>query len=432
MLRRHSRAGWLALIVTAACGGQQLGEIPEPQNVTANVSVQIPTVVELSWTTNGLARGYVEYGATPELGSVTPLPEVESQAHSATLLGLAPGTQYFFRVITWDGSAGVSAVSSVQTGALPVAGLSPSVQGAGATHFTLLPSGSNVVVFGPGGAIVWRFADAQGRAISRARFAHDGSGVLYSVAMNPPAAGSEIVFVPWNGLGPIATPIYNLVGDFDLLADGTLAALVSETRDGVVGDAIVEVRGGVPSTVWSSWSCFDPATDVGDAIIPGWSGANALDYEPPPQDTYVVGLKNLSSIAKVNRQGSCDWVLGQSGATLSFAAEATPFAHQSGFRLLGDRITVFDDEGAGTPRVVEYLINPAESTATQNWQYLAPAGVVGAAGGEPMGVSASQIAVNWGQAGQVELITQSGSQGWLLSAGAATGFGEVALDLNAL
>jgi hypothetical protein len=95
------------------------GEDPPPADTTppvigdASVDATSDTAV-MTWTTDELASGAVDYGATAsyELGSV---PQSNAAlTHQATLTGLQPGTVYHYRVTARDG-AGNQSVSGDRT-----------------------------------------------------------------------------------------------------------------------------------------------------------------------------------------------------------------------------------------------------------------------------------------------------------------------------
>lgn len=423
-----------------SCADMRAGEAPAPSNVTASVSTMVPTVARVTWTTPQASRGYVQYGALPTMPSTTPMESVATTSHSMDLLGLVPGVSYFFRVVSWDGDdASATPVGTFSTGSLAPA-FSPVVQGAEHDQFVALPiNGATpaVIVTAPDGSIVWSRAEQTGRVLGRALFSTLPSaganvpGVSYSSVTRPPSAGSELISVSFDGaqLNPVSVPM--MTGDFVQRPDGTFAALVEETREGVRGDSLVEIAGGVLTPLWSSWNCFDPATDAGNAADGRWTGANALSYDAA-LDVYYVGLSNLSSIARVNRSGGCDWILGQAAAaTLTFAAGSEPFAAQSKFDVLGRRLSVFDDAGSASgARVVEYDIDEAAGTATQVFAFAAAADLAAAADGQASKVTQGNTLINWGQAGALELVSPAPAVLWRFAIpGASFGFHDVSTDL---
>ena len=81
---------------------------PEISEVSVtDITVSAATI---SWVTDELAQGRVEYGKTSAYGKATPLASDYATEHSAALSNLEPGTAYHYRVIVEDES-GNEAVS---------------------------------------------------------------------------------------------------------------------------------------------------------------------------------------------------------------------------------------------------------------------------------------------------------------------------------
>src|SRR5690606_8882906 len=216
------------------------------------------------------------------------------------------------------------------------------------------------------GDIVWYHTPSQDLDVYRARLAVDGESLLYNAGSvsGDPADDSELVRVALDGSSRTSIPLPLLAHDFVEHPDGTLAAIVVEYRDfeGMMlrGDTIVEIdpESGAKSTVWTSWDCFDPAVQEqrGDNLEHGWTFDNALDYDPE-QDVYYLGMRNFSSIAKIDAEsGSCEWVIGLYGRTIPFSPESERFLHQHQFEVRGDRLLVLDNDGSteNVSRVLEY------------------------------------------------------------------------------
>jgi hypothetical protein len=221
-----------------------------------------------------------------------------------------------------------------------------------------------------------------------------------------------------------------LAHDFVEHPDGTLGALTFEDRDAagarVRGNALIEVApDGTRRTVWTSWNCFDPTAAPGDDPQQGWTFANALDYDVV-DDVYYVGMRNFSSIARVNRAtGACDWVLGQYGATLTFAPGAARFLHQHQFEVRDNHILIMDNDGApgDESRVLEYELDVDAKTATQVSSYIAMPSVYTFVLGEPNFLADGGRFVNWSAAGQMERLDAAGNRVWKLNTGAGFVFG---------
>ena len=288
------------------------------------------------------------------------------------------------------------------------------------------------MIINASGEIVWYHSDDRKLQFYRARLALDGKSLLYNAAniSGAPSEASELVRVSLDGATTSSIPVPLLAHDFVEHPDGTLAAIVVEERDfqgaPLRGDKIVEIAtDGTQRTVWSSWDCFDPAVVTGDDPAMGWTFANALDYDPVA-DVYYLGMRNFSSIARINRQTrACEWVLGLSAPTFTFAPGAARFLHQHQFHVRGNRILIMDNDGSpgNESRVLEYELDMATKVATQVWSYTANPSVYTFVLGEPIRFDDGGTFVNWSAAGQMDRLDPAGNRVWKLNTGAGFVFG---------
>jgi Arylsulfotransferase (ASST)/Purple acid Phosphatase, N-terminal domain len=429
-------AGSGALLVAFVCGCGDEPDPTAPSDVVAEVSATISTVVNVHWTTEKASIGYVEYGPTAAMEFNTPLESAPTKQHALTLLGLTADTEYFYRVVTWDGAdAGASEVRTIRTGDLPVGMPRLTLTGEGHDQFTIVPilgTTRAVTIINSDGKIVWYHSDDRDLDFYRARLSVDGKSILYNAASvsGDPADNSELVRVALDGSGSTSIPVPLLAHDFVEHPDGTLAAMVVEYRDFegtmIRGDKIVEIAPtGEQTTVWTGWDCFDPAVDPSDDLAHGWTFANALDYDPD-QNVYYLGMRNFSSIAKINRDsGACEWVLGFSGSTFDFAAGSARFLHQHQFQVRGDHILVMDNDGGpgNVSRVLEFQLDFAASIATEVWSYTSDPSVYTFVLGEPTRFDDGSTFINWSSAGQMERVNADGASIWKLNSGAGFAFG---------
>jgi len=446
-MRRRLRSLWGAAVAVAAlasCGGSP--DARTPKNVVAEVSTDIKTVVTVTWKTDVPTTGAVEYGPTRALGSRTPVEATASLDHTMTVLGMASDTDYSFRAVSSEngGVVAASRTQTVHTGNLPVGVPALTQTGAGFDGFIIVPilgAQTAVSIIDAKGQIVWYHTDTRMLDFYRARLSRDGKSLLYNAAKisGEPRPDSEIVRVSLDGSQSSSIPIPLLAHDFIEMADGTIGAIAFEDRmdtDGVTrirGNKLVEVApDGTQRTVWTSWNCFDYATVKGDDPMQGWTFANALDYDPA-LDAYYVGMRNFSSIAKVNRTtGACEWVFGTYGNTFTFAAGSARFLHEHQFDVRGNHILVMDNDGApgDVSRVLEYELDVANMTATQVWSYTANPTVYTFVLGEPIRLADGGTFVNWSTAGQMERLDASGASVWKLNSGAGAAFGFQTLAAN--
>ena len=437
MKRRQPVMVALAALVAGGCGSSP--DPKRPSDVVAVVSPQISTVVDVSWSTSVPTTGYVEFGPTKDdLGTRTPIDAAATGNHAAILLGLTADTPVYFRVVTSEGGADVAAsdVQTIRTGVLPVGLPALTRTGDGFTGFVVVPvlgATSAVTILNANGDIVWYRTDESGLDAYRVRLSLDGTSVLYNAAQisGEPSADSALVRVSLDGSQVTRIPIPFLAHDFVEMPDGTLGAIAFDdmtdaTGARVRGNKIVEVApDGTQRTVWTSWDCFDPTTTPGDDPAQGWTFTNALNYDPAA-GAYYVGMRNFSSIAKVDRAtGTCAWVLGTYGATMKFAAGSARFLHEHQFEVVGDHILVMDNDGAGgdVSRVLEYQLDFTAMQATQVWSYMANPPVYTFVLGQPIRLADGGTFVNWSTAGQMERLDASGTSMWKLNSGAGVAFG---------
>lgn len=435
-MRADRRSLARSLVVLALCACEEAEDPRAPRDVRAEVSEHVSTVVTVRWQTDEASVGYVQYGLTEAMELKTPIASKQTQQHEQLLLGLTSDTEYHYRVVTWDGDdAAASELRTIRTGDLPTGMPRLEVEGDGHDQFTILPvlgSTTAVLILDPNGKIVWYHRDDRELDFYRARLSVDGKSILYNAASvsGDPADDSELVRVALDGSESSSIAVPLLAHDFVEHPDGTLAAIVVEYDeiDGVErrGDKIVEIDpDGTQTTVWTAWDCFDPAEWQGDDLEHGWTFANALDYDPG-QDAYYLGMRNFSSIAKIDRQsGACEWVLGLSAPTLEFASGSARFLHQHQFDLRGDRIVVLDNEGSpgNESRVVEYALDYEANTATEVWSYVSDPTVYTFVLGEPTRMDDGSTFVNWSSAGQLERVTEEGESIWKLNSPAGFAFG---------
>lgn len=431
---RGSVAALAPFLVLGACSSSE--NLQRPLQVSAELNDKIVTVVSVTWKTDVDTQGFVEYGTTRDLGVRTPLEASPTREHSAALLGLPAETPVFYRVVTADNGDDVASdVGSIETGVLPGGLPSLTQTGDGYDGFVVAPLLGKlraISIIDSSGRIVWYYTDDRELDFYRARLSVDGQSLLYNAAKisGEPSEASELVRVSLDGTHTDSIPIPFLAHDFVEHPDGTLAAIAFEDRElagaRVRGNKLVEIdKAGTQRTVWTSWDCFDPEVAKGDDPEQGWTFANALDYDPS-EDVYYVGMRNFSSIAKVNRTtGACEWVLGTYGATLSFAPGSARFLHQHQFQVEGNKIVVMDNDGApgDTSRLLEYELDLSNRVATQTWSYEATPTVYTFVLGEPIRMRDGGMFVNWSTAGQMERLDADSKPTWTLNSAAGFAFG---------
>jgi len=425
----------------AGCGSSEADQATRPMNVQAEVSENIATVVLVRWTTDEPTRGYVQYGPTDAMTRRTPVEDEPAREHSRVLLGLTTESPCTFRVVS-SGDAGtdtapenMSAVERIETGPLPAGMPSLTLRGGGHDGYILVPvlgTTTAILILNSDGKIVWYCTDDRDLDFYRARLSRDGKAVLYNAGSisGDPADDSELVRVSLDGSSTRSHAVPLLAHDFVEHTDGTLAAIAVEYVDfeetSLRSDTIVEVdEDGEIETVWHATDFFDPAEVQGDDMEHGWTFANALDYDESA-DAYYLGMRNLSSIVKIDRaSGKCEWVLGGAASTFEFAAGSSRFLHQHQFDVHGNHILVMDNDGSleNESRVLEYELDFDAMVATEVWNYVADPRVYTFVLGEPTRLDDGDTFINWSAAGQMERVTPEGESIWQLNTNAGFAFG---------
>ena len=450
-MKLGSGAVALALtLVAAGCGDEPTSFAPTSVHASANAT--IATVVNVQWTTAQPSIGYVSYGTTPNLGKATALEKVATTKHSVGLVGVAPNTKYYYRVLTWqDLDTGASPVATVTTSSAPTNLPALTVSGDSTTsngfdELLLLPILGQKPVIGvvaANGQYLWYYSEDKGRTVTRARFSADGTSVLYN-AIGSGTTASEIVRVALDGSSVSSIAVTDLGRDFVQIANGNYVALVSDVRASgssmLRGDKLVEIDAtGKPTTIVSLWDCFNPTQFPGDGANGEWTGASAISVDEkndkdPSNDIFYVSVRNLSSVVRVPRaSGKCDAVIGAAGATIAFAPGSSTFVHPGGVFASSTRLEVLDSDGAGAnaSRALEYTIDATALTATEAFRYTPDPPIhVDALGGVAALIGNRWLA-NWSTAGKIEVVGLPANSPvgtkpdlrWSLTAPAGTTFG---------
>jgi hypothetical protein len=332
--------------------------------ISAEVSDAVATVVTVRWETSEAVSSQVRYGLDGATDRAT-APTPEGTSHTAVLVGLPADAEITFAVAAGDDE---SAPQVVTTGPLPDEVPGVTVDGDVEGDFVLLPSTGTpnwILLLDGAGRVVWYHRDDRGLSVFRARVAADGTGIVYSsvIELGFASPDSEVVRVSWDGSVETATAVPDLAHDFVEEPDGRVVSLAFEVQDGVEGNALVRIApDGTTETLWTTFDCFDPIENPGDDPLHGWTHANALDAA---DDGWIVGLRNLATLARVTSDGSCPWGFGGAGGTIDLSG--TRFIHQHQFEHSDGKMLVFDNDGApgNASRVIEYDFDEAAGAATE-------------------------------------------------------------------
>jgi hypothetical protein len=407
--------------------GDTATEIEWIQDLEVTVSDVVRTVATVEFKTKIPARCYIAFGPTEEMAFETRHEEEESVDHTFPLLGLASNTNCHFQVVAKAGEQQQkSDIQTVKTGGVSTQLPALKQSGDGYDGFVMVPligATTAVTIINKDGEFVWYHLEDRGLETFRVRLSMDGKGLVYNAATvsGDPSEESDLVRISFDGKTKESIPVPLLAHDFVEHPDGTLAAIVAEFREfegeEIRGEQILEISPeGEERVIWRSWDCFDPAENQGDMMGNDWTFANALDYDPEAE-VYYIGMRNISSIAKVPRTGGeCEWVLGSTGETLAFADGTPPFLHQHQFQVLPESILVFDNEGAQglISRVIEYSLDPEAGEATEIWRYQ-PGDLYSFVLGEPTRLENGDTFINWSAAGVMNRVTPDGEEIWKIN-----------------
>lgn len=427
----NARLSLLLPAILIGCGGGKTGI----QDIEAEVSPVIPTVVNVRWTTDEPTVSYVEYGDDETYGGQTPVESEATTDHEAVILGLLPEVDARFRVVVPDEeSPTYSDAQTVTTGALSNEAPQLDVTGGGQDQFTIVPilgASTGPAIVNQNGQIVWFYPDHRGLDVYRARLSRDGRSMLYNAASvsGDPATDSALIRVSLDGTEETATPIELLAHDFVELPDGTIGMMVVEYRDvdgtPIRGDQIVEIApDGTQSVAWSAWDCFDPAVDIGTDQDIGWTFGNALDYDEAA-DAYRISLRNFSTIVQIDRATrTCPIRFGSTAANVTPSPADATFLHEHQSQWIDGSILVFDNDGAsGESRVTEFAWDGSASTAERIWSYTANPSIFTFVLGDVDRLPGGDTMVDWAVGGQIDRVAPDGTPTWQVNTPMGYAFG---------
>ena len=194
------------ILVTAGCSCNGGAGCPDSDNLVAEVSPDIPTVVTVSWTTEEPSTSYVAFGPGEDLSLQTALEPEATTEHVHYLLGVPANTDGSYEVVTVDADGNECADSpgTFTTGGLASGLPSLDVTGSGMDEYMVLPmlgSPVGLVILDPDGNFLWWHFEDRGLDVYRALLSVDGESLLYNAASvsGDPADDSQIMRVSLDG-----------------------------------------------------------------------------------------------------------------------------------------------------------------------------------------------------------------------------------------
>ncbi|MFT5682341.1 MAG: hypothetical protein ACI8RZ_003259 [Myxococcota bacterium] len=346
----------------------------------------VGTVVQVTWESSVEGAGEVVYDTETDTLAV---PAVVTQdngtfRYTADLIGLRSDSPYeaTLRVLLDDDP--VELTTDFRSGALALAlpGMTVTGEADAASGYlltTIMGEPSIGVILDREGQYVWAYADDTPNIyITQIQPDPVNRALVYGRSPSYPPSDSdntgELIRVSLDGstVESISAPGFH--HDFLIHEDGTIAYIAFDedhvVDPGNLGDRIVELYpDGSQAVIWSTWDDLEFSASVASQG-PGWTHANAIQYDPEA-DTYYVSLYNMDTIARIDRtSGELDWLLGGSFSDFDQNNETLlNRAHQ--FQVLESGLLVFNDNDSTAleAELVEISFDEDTMTAEEVWSY---------------------------------------------------------------
>jgi len=467
-------ASRVVVFLLNACGSSTPLSVQDPvfANINAFPSANNPLSCVVKADVGNAVTVRVSYNA--ESGpATTPDFAVSSSTVVVPVLGLMPETSYALKLqaISEDGTTVESGPQSCLTGTLPStlpaftvserAGAEPGYTMIGVIQ-GLFPSssssggGSSPRIAGPlivdhTGQIVW-YRDAFEGAVTDWQKQPDGT---YTACINqtyvPELGYNDNRYFQLDSLGNV-TRTYFALGQWPtdnhelrLLSNGDALLMAMNSRNMdltpwggqpsvlVVGDILQRIS--PTGELVFAWDALD-RLDIGstdplitqnlaDADSLDFTHANAIDVSA--DGSYLISLRNLSQIIKVNQSGSIVWRLGGVDSDFQFVNDPLGrFSLQHGMRELPNgNILLFDNGVSHQPpqsRAVEYQLDLNAMTATLVWQYDADPHLFGPFMGFTQRLENGNTLITYGAHPVIREVNPAGEVVWELQGAPTDGF----------
>jgi len=419
-----------------------VGCTPAPNShIVATLDTDMPTVVQVTWTSSEAGAGYAEFGVdAPDYAYTTSVEADATTSHSLTLYGLPPETTCHFRVVSGNAT---SEDQEVTTGSLPsgVPSFEPLIPftdpAVGPFLITstveLSEDHSAVVVLDGNGSPVWYTKAAAG--ITSARLSSDGTGVYFIQNFVDDRAANALVLAGFDGTRrEINVP--DAHHDVIEGPGGGWVTFVTTYRDvdgtTVAGDQLVELgEDGSQRVLWDAFDNLEVVENDGCELTQldgaDWTHANGLVYDAA-DDSYVISLYFTEQVVKIDRAtGDTVWILGGLGSDFTFADDDA-FGPQHAPELTANGVRLFDNRGISDgSRLVEYSLDEATGIATNTWSWGYPGGAWTPVLGDVQRFDDGSALGSWGLTGHVTLVSPEGELVGDLHVGDTLTVGQVAV-----
>ncbi len=405
-------------------------------------SARISTVFTARWSVDldHPDAAWWELGRDGQVERRVPVDPAGGPAFVTTLLGMKPVSTYsLWAVAEQDGELLRSDERQVTTGQVPaeLPDLTLERQEGAETWRGLLVSSvvalhPTAVILDEDGEYVWWYTLDGLEGMARARLAHDGRSMLMLDLNVSDDSPSSLYRVGLDGMDLERLPSGGFHHDFELLPDGTIAALVYDPVeiDGVSipGDQLVELSpDGSTRVVYDIWADPDIEYQASAAYMGSmWPHANAIDYLED-EDAYLVSFLALESIVYIDRaSGAVDWRLGGDLSDFSLSGGDTDlFERQHQFQWIDGSMLVFVNGPLqqGVSSVVQYALNMEQGGAWKAWEYEGSRGLSSMVLGDVYRLDSGNTLVTWGYGGVIEELARDGSAQWSVEASVGGAFG---------
>jgi hypothetical protein len=260
---------------------------------------------------------------------------------------------------------------------------------------------------------------------TRARLAPDRGSVVVATSVQGPGDPGMVRWVGWDGSIQREVEVMGIHTDFDLLPDGTVAALSREVRllgeddRPFRGETIIEIRpDGTQELVWSVFDDFPPLVTgeyipcSHDETIACYSHVNGITYDPV-DDAYLLTAYYLEAALGVERAtGETLWVLRSGGGDFTVPGNEGPllrFPHS--VEKHGDELLLLDNNSPFADDCTAALIftlDRDQGQADVSWQYAGDECLMNYFLGNAQRLSADNVLVTFATAGRIDEVAPSG------------------------
>ncbi|GEM_PF-2812150 len=401
-----------------------------------------PTVIDVSWRSEDPGPSWVEFGTSEDYSHATPVVDDGSDEHSATLVGMPPGTDVYLKVFTElpGGTVASSWNRILTTGTVPDF-ITPGVVTVhdedavrdGLILLSHVGERGSVQLIDRAGHVLWALAIGVGSSAPGVVPTVDGGAFSFQVLSEDREVGAgEILTVGLDGLVQQQTVLDGLHHAFGQHPAGTLAVFSTEIRDvedhgPVAGDRVLGVApGGAEAVIFDAWEQLEltPGDEWDSGFFPGaqdWTHMNGTTWHPDPA-RWLITVNGTEDVIEVDPDsGELTALYSLDDAAYSPATAAMTDPHGPDWSLGGDLLLFGSDEAQSWCSAYD-VSEPGLFTET--WTHGRGEGLFAMAMGEARQLTDGNILCNFGTAGIVRELTDQGEVVWEYVAPPAASLGQ--------